>query len=399
MRASFLTFCVVLALAIPTWAAEDFTGTTEVRLIHGDLGSPKAKIVVITDKAKIEKLVATIKLEKKVLCACDHINHAVFVKEKGDITVSLCDHCFDIGEKTYVMPPEFYKLYTAYWQEGAATQPAESPKPVDEKKAATAEVVVRGTLAADAAGPGRGGWPTYTMTVSQVFKTPKDVRIKVGQKLAMKTIKEFKGPVTLYLVFDKDQKLYRLQDPFGERGFSHVEAATARGKDEGQDQSHVVAKDVAFVFPDKQIVPDRDLPREAREARSADSNDQGAFSKVVAGRISTVTVTYSQPKVLKGKKDTENYLRLLLTIPSGSTYRHVPWAQMLGVPTVAATVGHAKGEPGTWLVWYAYPSVYCAYQDGSGKWWFGVWFHVEETPIGRNAAGPSQIRFFDGPGR
>jgi acylphosphatase len=55
------------------------------------------------------------------------------------------------------------------------------------------------------------------------------VKIKVGQKLTVKTIKEFKGTVTLYLVFDKDQKLYRLQDPFGERGFSHVEERKAAG--------------------------------------------------------------------------------------------------------------------------------------------------------------------------
>jgi hypothetical protein len=83
---------------------------------------------------------------------------------------------------------------------------------------------VRGTIAADAAGPGRGGWPTYTLTVSEVFKTLKDVKIEVGQKLTVKTIKEFKGPVTLYLVFDKDQDLYRLQDSMGERGFSHADA-------------------------------------------------------------------------------------------------------------------------------------------------------------------------------
>lgn len=107
--------------------------------------------------------------------------------------------------------------------------PAKPAKPVDEKKAATAEVIVRGTLAADAAGPGQGGWPTYTMTVSQVFKTPKDAKIEVGQKFTVETIKEFKGPVTLYLVFDKDQKFYRLQDPFGERGFSHVEQAKTPG--------------------------------------------------------------------------------------------------------------------------------------------------------------------------
>ena len=97
-------------------------------------------------------------------------------------------------------------------------------KPVDEKKAATAEVVVRGTPIPDAESPGRGGWPTYSLSVTQVFKMPKDMRIEVGQKLTIKTIKVFEGPVTLYLVFDKDQKHYRLQDPLEERGFSHVDA-------------------------------------------------------------------------------------------------------------------------------------------------------------------------------
>jgi hypothetical protein len=491
MKTLFTLLSMAMALPAPAWAAEDFTGTKEVRLIHGDLGSPKAKTVIITDKAKIEKLLATIKLEGKVPCACDHIQHAVFVTGASEITVSLCDHCFDIGKDTYRMPPDFYKLYTAYWQAGhaEAAKPVEpvpnytryyihaigegtllvhscltptrfavstdertvvirldgtagklsdlkvgqwvkfrqegneehritmievvsdsiqgtiidapgqdgifnvqpqgtkapcaamkittDPKTVitiaeekikiadlkvgmwvraemvggvatrivaghlwleegekglpeecfthpagfdvnnvptkfgplrmmyrltgngsylrwgrkalpkegmvvywpptlkarfsygspvkpdsngliylpadvselriwfvdsivpkrdsvqkrgvdaevltDPAKAATAELVVRGTLESDAAGPGRGGWPTYTMTVTQVFKTPKDVKIEVGQKLTVKTIKEFTGSVTLYLVFDKDQKLYRIQDPTGERGFSHVD--------------------------------------------------------------------------------------------------------------------------------------------------------------------------------
>jgi len=127
MKIHAVTITALLVLVSPARAAEDFTGTKEVRLIQGDLGSPKAKTVVITGKAKIEKLLGTIKLTKKEPCACDHINHAVFVKNKGQVTVSLCDHCFDVGKNTYVMPPEFYKLYTAYWQEAAAV-PAEQTK-------------------------------------------------------------------------------------------------------------------------------------------------------------------------------------------------------------------------------------------------------------------------------
>ncbi|NQT39180.1 MAG: hypothetical protein HQ581_16895 [Planctomycetes bacterium] len=38
-------------------------------------------------------------------------------------------------------------------------------KTFDEEQAATAEVVVRGTVAADAAGPERGGWLTRIVSV------------------------------------------------------------------------------------------------------------------------------------------------------------------------------------------------------------------------------------------
>jgi hypothetical protein len=125
MKMAFISICMATVISASVAAAEDFTGAKEVRLVQGDLSSTKAKTIVITDKAKIEKLVTTIKLEKKVPCTCDHIQHAVFVTDKGEITVSLCDHCFAVGKSVYVMSPEFYKLYTAYWQEAAnkAKQP------------------------------------------------------------------------------------------------------------------------------------------------------------------------------------------------------------------------------------------------------------------------------------
>ena len=43
MKTLFTLLSMAMALPAPAWAAEDFTGTKEVRLIHGDLGSPKAK--------------------------------------------------------------------------------------------------------------------------------------------------------------------------------------------------------------------------------------------------------------------------------------------------------------------------------------------------------------------
>jgi hypothetical protein len=138
---------------------------------------------------------------------------------------------------------------------------------------------------------------------------------------------------------------------------------------------------IRVLFSEKPVQPERDLPKEARQAATTRNafDHHAAFSKLVAGSISTVTVTYFDPKALKAKQDTEKFLRRLLTTPKGSTYKFPPWAQMLGVPTVAATVGHTQGKPGTWLVWDGGQSVYCAYKDGASRWWFGVWFQ-EEIP-------------------
>ncbi len=123
MKPMYILLYIAVALLSSGATAEDFTGTKEVRLIHGDLGSPKATTVVIRDRTKIDQLVAAIKLEKKEPYACDHIDHAVFVKGKGEITVSLCDHCFDIGKDSYRMSPEFYRLYTSFVKGVPAPQP------------------------------------------------------------------------------------------------------------------------------------------------------------------------------------------------------------------------------------------------------------------------------------
>jgi hypothetical protein len=150
-----------------------------------------------------------------------------------------------------------------------ATQPDGTATLVDATKAATAQVVVRGVLEADPAGPPKGGWPTYMLVISQVFKTPEDVKIAIGQKLTVKTVKDIKGPVTLYLVFDKDQKLYRLQDPLGERGFSHVGAAATT--------TQPAAKTVAFDVHGGYFVSNKFEPKEP--ASFVVISDQKAFDR------------------------------------------------------------------------------------------------------------------------
>ncbi len=95
-------------------APEDvFAGTTKI-VLEKDLQKGPAKTTVeIADAAEIAKFVATIKLQTKNPCACDHIQSAAFTTPKGVISVSLCDHCFDFGGKTYAMPAEFYALFQA----------------------------------------------------------------------------------------------------------------------------------------------------------------------------------------------------------------------------------------------------------------------------------------------
>ena len=147
---------------------------------------------------------------------------------------------------------------------------------------------------------------------------------------------------------------------------------------EGHRKEWVAEQKFQFLFSEKPVQPERDVPKEARQARPGPEMKPGAFSKLVAGNISSITVTYFNPKALKGQMDTEEFLRRLLTTPKGETQNQIRWAQALDFPTVAATVEHRQGKQGVWLVWDdAGQSVYCAYKDGAGRWWFGVWFQDE----------------------
>lgn len=105
-----------------------------------------------------------------------------------------------------------------------------------------------------------------------------------------------------------------------------------------------------------------------------DIKSYGALSGHLRGRVASVEVTWADPQQLGSEKNTDTFLRRLLTHSGGDTFSYIPWAQLLGMPTVATTVQHRQGQDGQWLVWYGWPSVYSAYQDGSGKWWFSVWF-------------------------
>ncbi len=85
---------------------------------------------------------------------------------------------------------------------------------------ARAATVIRGTcqrVPGPAVGLGKevpgGGWPTYTMKVTAVFKTPKEQPLKVGAVVTLKTMLSLpKTEATYYLKLDVEANLYRLMD-------------------------------------------------------------------------------------------------------------------------------------------------------------------------------------------
>jgi len=90
---------------------------------------------------------------------------------------------------------------------------------MDAQMAATAQVVVRGTMT-DALGPADRGWTSYRLVVMEVLKASREASIEVGQNLEVKAMSPTKGIATFYLLFDSGWKCYRLQGPMGDRGVS-----------------------------------------------------------------------------------------------------------------------------------------------------------------------------------
>lgn len=164
----------------------------------------------------------------------------------------------------------------------------------------------------------------------------------------------------------------------------------------------VLAAEVPITFRPSSSPPAADIPRDSRDAGTVpdpdaakggpagvtfrivrDLRDYGAFSSVAAPGIRALGITWWDAALFGSEARVETFLRRLASVPRGSTVTHVPWAQMLGVPSVVAEVDHAAGTRGTWHVWYAWPSVYSVYRDGGGRWWFGYWMEVEPLRLNR----------------
>jgi hypothetical protein len=162
---------------------------------------------------------------------------------------------------------------------------------------------------------------------------------------------------------------------------------------------HVNVADIKITFANPPVPPPPDagsLPREALYPPDMDSKEHGpftnvvavvrtnvvvtwlgskehgAFTNVVASRISAVTVTWADPKRFKTEKQTEDFLRELLSSTNTQTWTYHIWSYGDGIPSVLAAVEHTAGKQGKWVIWCS-PNLYWAYQDQNGKWWWGMW--------------------------
>ena len=69
------------------------------------------KRFTVIDQPQIRRLVSAIHLEWKGPCHCEHLHGAIFQGPAESITVSFCDHCFDVGTNYYAMPKKFYSQF------------------------------------------------------------------------------------------------------------------------------------------------------------------------------------------------------------------------------------------------------------------------------------------------
>ncbi len=74
-----------------------------------------AETLEITDRDAIDEFVSAIRLIPKKSCECAHLQGVIFWKDGVSLRASICNHCFDIGDKRWVrnyqMPPKLYETF------------------------------------------------------------------------------------------------------------------------------------------------------------------------------------------------------------------------------------------------------------------------------------------------
>lgn len=149
--------------------------------------------------------------------------------------------------------------------------------------------------------------------------------------------------------------------------------------------------------PPPQFVDEGGLTVEALYPRGGSHpNYRGSFAGLVAQKISTVTVTWSDSKRFKTHLQTKDFVLELLSNAKTETYGFHIWSNLDAAPCLTATVNHVAVSQGRLLVWCndpvpadlprrEYPDggvLKWAYQDGSGNWWWAAWGGPMRESIG-----------------
>ena len=81
---------------------------------HGD-GTGSVKRIKVTRPEHIKQLVGSLNLVPKKRCNCLHDWKVTFIRAEGNITASICDHCFNLSGSgvsgSFSMPPAFYRMF------------------------------------------------------------------------------------------------------------------------------------------------------------------------------------------------------------------------------------------------------------------------------------------------
>jgi hypothetical protein len=124
--------------------------------------------------------------------------------------------------------------------------------------------------------------------------------------------------------------------------------------------------DIKITFAKPFVAPSRSLWQEALLSHGWDAGEHGAFTNIVAGRISALNVTWTDSKYFKSENQIQIFLNELLN-SSTQTWNYHVWQWADGEPMLIATVEHKNGKQGKLFVW-SHPNVYWAYLDENGKW-------------------------------
>ena len=100
-------------------------------------------------------------------------------------------------------------------------------------------------------------------------------------------------------------------------------------------------------LPDEALYPSQ----KTSPPPKSDSLALSTFADLVAHRISSIKVTWSDPQRFKTHTQTQDLLNEVLSNAKTQTYGFHVWSNMDLAPCLTATVTHSAGDPGRLVLW------------------------------------------------